>query len=176
MYVSVHSGPDTGHRAALWAPISTLADDPGRGGLAEEDILGACPSPVYSAIAILGAGGDNFMTSPDNAPPGASHGQHHHPAPPLRRNHSSLRLLTELTRERIALRYACPSCPVVYSSTADWALAIYMPGQNCTSLSSSIAMHFRTRAAYRRRRPVSTAVLLPLPSSLRCALVSVGPL
>jgi len=44
------------------------------------------------------------MTSTDRAPPGASHGEHAASPPPLRRNHSSLRLLTELTRERIALR------------------------------------------------------------------------
>lgn len=118
------------------------------------------------------------MTSTDNAPPGAKHGEEttRTSPPPLRRNHSSLRLLTELTRERIALRCASfTSYRLVCSSLADRALAIYTPGRSCTSPSSLIAMHSRIRAPYLPRRPVSTAVLPPLPSSLRCALMSVAP-
>jgi hypothetical protein len=46
--------------------------------------------------------------TPPRAGPGDQQQQHDALAPPpLRRNKSSLRLLTELTRERISLRYAC---------------------------------------------------------------------
>lgn len=118
------------------------------------------------------------MSSTDKAPLGVSHGEQttNSPPPPLRRSHSSLRLLTELTRERIALRCDCHSSLTAYSATADQATAISMPGPNCTNLNSSSAMHSRIQAPYLRRRHVSTAVLLPLHSSQRCALESAGPL
>lgn len=61
------------------------------------------------------------MSSTDEAPLGANQGEQTTTVspPPLRRNQSSLRLLTELTRERIALRCACYPYPVAYSSAAD---------------------------------------------------------
>jgi hypothetical protein len=64
----------------------------------------------------------------DKMPPRAGDGdqQQQHDAqapPPLRRNKSSLRLLTELTRERISLRYVWSSCRVALPlPLADWDL------------------------------------------------------
>ena len=64
----------------------------------------SCSSHAHSTIAMVGAGGDNFMAAADEMASGPSHGEQTNNPPPLRRNKSSLRLLTELTRERIALR------------------------------------------------------------------------
>lgn len=65
------------------------------------------------------AGGADFMTAADEGRSGASHGEqttnNDPPPPPLRRTKSSLRLLTELTRERIALRCAFHPSPKLSS-------------------------------------------------------------
>lgn len=105
-----------------------------------------------------------------------------HPAPPpLRRNNSSLRLLTELTRERISLRSACrPSkkdCLYFCPPLTQPASATCTHGQSCTNPSSSTAMPSLSPAIpCPHRQHVTTPGSLPSRSLRHYVSASAGPL